>query len=624
MKTFNIGAKIQIAIGVVVFVSSIVTVLWFKDRLQTQTYETAKQNAEEIAVMSLNTLNMFMLTGMISETHNRELFYEKTKASDEIIDFRVFRANSVVSQYGKGLPGEAPQDELDKKVLNSGEIILQNEVIEGKDTIRIVYPYKASKNFRGTDCTVCHNVKDGEVLGATSIVIDVSKNTEDINSTINILWILSVVLFFMMMLFIYIISQKLITEPLNKFKDGLTSFFLFLNRKKLNADLIDIKTDDEISEMAHFVNENIKQIEQTIKEDNELISDAKNVIGRVSNGWYSQNIEKSTSNQSLEEFKNNVNIMIENTKNRFVEIDKILDSYSHNDYRFTLKMSPNDEVGGVFEKLVKGLENLQKTITVMLIENKTTGVVLSNSASSLLANVDKLNQSSSETAIQLSTTTKALEEITSNVSDTFGKVAQMSHLAKSVTLSADQGQTLATKTTTAINEISMQVNEINRAISIIDQIAFQTNILSLNAAVEAATAGEAGKGFAVVAGEVRNLANRSSDAAKEIKDLVELATNKATEGTEIANEMIKGYEGLNQNIATTMDLIKDVNVASKQQQSGVAQINNVIELLESQTKENANIANQTHHISVTTSKLASDLVESANQKQFIGKEDING
>ena len=109
-------------------------------------------------------------------------------------------------------------------------------------------------------------------------------------------------------------------------------------------------------------------------------------------------------------------------------------------------------------------------------------------------------------------------------------------------------------------------------LGVIDQIAFQTNILSLNAAVEAATAGEAGKGFAVVAQEVRNLASRSAEAANEIKALVGTATQKANDGKKISDEMIKGYEELNENITQTISLINDVEAASKEQQTGIEQI----------------------------------------------------
>jgi methyl-accepting chemotaxis protein len=192
----------------------------------------------------------------------------------------------------------------------------------------------------------------------------------------------------------------------------------------------------------------------------------------------------------------------------------------------------------------------------------------------------------------------------------------MSNLANAVTVSATDGLNLAFKTTTAMDEINEKVSAINESITVIDQIAFQTNILSLNAAVEAATAGEAGKGFAVVAQEVRNLAARSAEAAKEIKHLVEEATQKANEGKVISAEMRDGYKILNDNISETIHIIDDVSRASREQMTGIEQINDAVNMLDRVTQENASEANNIKSIADSVSLLANNLLTDAKSKKF--------
>ena len=428
---------------------------------------------------------------------------------------------------------------------------------------------------------------------------------------------LFLVLFFLSYLIISDITGKLL-----KVKEGLLVFFAYLNRESSSVKLLEDKSQDEFGDMAKVINENIERTKNLIEQDNNLIEDAKAVMNRVNNGWYSQFIEKTTSNKSLEEFKNNVNKMIENTKNRFVLVNDVLDQYSKNDFRNKLSLQPNDEKGGVMEALLNGINKLQETITEMLVENKSNGLTLDKSSDILLANVDKLNISSNEAATSLEQTAAALEEITSNIRNNTDNITKMSNYSNNVTNSATNGEKLASQTTIAMDEINVQVNAINEAITVIDQIAFQTNILSLNAAVEAATAGEAGRGFAVVAQEVRNLAARSAEAAKEIKALVENANIKANQGKDIANNMIEGYKELNQNISQTINLIQDIEMSSKEQLTGIEQINDAINSLDQQTQKNAAIASQTHDVAIVTDNIAKLVVNNANSKEFIGKDEV--
>jgi len=358
---------------------------------------------------------------------------------------------------------------------------------------------------------------------------------------------------------------------------------------------------------------------QDITESKKVIDAVKKAIELAKTGLMKQTITESTTNEGIEELKDGVNDLfsIVSTKVNpdLNKISEALASYQKLDFRHRIQ---GNDLGEVSE----GLNGLANVVNEMLVENKSNGLTLDESSNVLLKNVDILNQNSNEAASALEETAAALEEITGNISNNTSNIISMSNLASIVTASVLKGESLANETTIAMNEIDSEVTAINEAITVIDQIAFQTNILSLNAAVEAATAGEAGKGFAVVAQEVRNLAARSAEAANEIKTLVENATNKANGGKKIADEMIDGYSTLNENISKTIDLIKDVEMASKEQLSGIEQINDAVNSLDQQTQQNANIASQTHNVAVDTDTIAKLVVSNANDKEFIGKESV--
>jgi methyl-accepting chemotaxis protein len=274
---------------------------------------------------------------------------------------------------------------------------------------------------------------------------------------------------------------------------------------------------------------------------------------------------------------------------------------------------------GDLKALCNDVNSLGIAITSMLLENKNIGLVLSSNAENLSANVSSLTTSANNQAASLEETAAAIEEITANMQNSSQNIIKMTSYANDVSNSVTEGQDLASKTAKSMDEINEQTNAIADSITIIDQIAFQTNILSLNAAVEAATAGEAGKGFAVVAQEVRNLAARSAEAAKEIKNLVENATNKANDGKKISSEMIEGYERLNGNIRTTLSLISDVSSSSKEQFSAMEQINDTVNKLDHVTQQNALAASEANKVAREVNIIAEKVVTHTNDKEFEGK-----
>ncbi|MCG3660059.1 methyl-accepting chemotaxis protein [Aliarcobacter butzleri] len=423
-----------------------------------------------------------------------------------------------------------------------------------------------------------------------------------------------------------IITLALIVHELDERKNGkllskeLVNFLKNMDNKNVSFE-INTSMASEYSEIKDVIDKREKVLLQKEKEESLLIEEAKIVMNQVKHGIYSQTITSISTNNSLEEFKKSVNEMIIETREHFLNINSILEKYTNYDYKEKLELKRISS-NGEFQHLVDAINKLKEAITQMLVENKINGITLQNSSKILLTNVDKLNLSSNEAANSLKNTSTVLSEITQNVDKTSTQTIQMSSLANAVIGYSKEGLNLAQKTTTAMDEINEKVSAINESITIIDQIAFQTNILSLNAAVEAATAGEAGRGFAVVAAEVRNLANRSTQAAYEIKKLVESANIKANDGKTIANEMIEGYTVLNTNIDKTIELISSVADISKEQQVGIVQINSAINILEQQIKANAEVSSQANNIAIKTSNIANTIVDTTNQKEFEGKEKI--
>ncbi|MFV0562505.1 methyl-accepting chemotaxis protein [Malaciobacter mytili] len=402
-------------------------------------------------------------------------------------------------------------------------------------------------------------------------------------------------------------------------KKGLTDFFAFINFEKDDIHLEIVDSKDELGMMSKIINENINKTKENIQSDKRLIANTIEVANMINKGHLDTRITADSNNPSLSELKNIINEMLHTLNSNFENIMKVLNSYSKLDFKPKIE---DNNLEGIIKELEDDVNILRDIITETLIENKRSGLILSQNAHTLTKNMNEIANAANSQAASLEETAASLEEITSNIRNNTETTVKMADYGEKVKHSVTVGQQLANSTAKSMEEINEQTTAINEAITVIDQIAFQTNILSLNAAVEAATAGEAGKGFSVVAQEVRNLAARSAEAAKEIKELVERAQVKANEGKNIATNMIEGYNLLNKNISKTIELIENVTVASKEQSTGMVQINDTVNNLDKITQENAQNASQADVIAKKTLEISNMIIEHADAKEFDGKESI--
>ncbi len=403
-------------------------------------------------------------------------------------------------------------------------------------------------------------------------------------------------------------------KDLETVNDYFIQFIKFISYEKSEFDYIESTGNSRVDAMFKQWNEQIKLVDKRNKDDMKVLGEVVLTADKVEQGIYKSRIKANSSNPTISTLKTTLNKMLDGLDDSTSRILRVVSSYTNDDFTDSIKVV--DKYKDDMKLLMESINKLGSSLEKNAKSNFINGQTLEQNSSIMTSSMNNLASKANDQAASLEETAAALEEITSITRNNAENATKMAALGQIVKKSVSTGESLASKTANSMDEINEKVNSINEAISVIDQIAFQTNILSLNAAVEAATAGEAGRGFAVVAAEVRNLANRSADAAREIKNLVQEATMKANDGKMVSADMIEGYKELNKNISETIHIIEDVSKASKEQMTGIEQINDAVNMLDRATQENASESNHVKTIAISVSQLAHELLVDAKSKKF--------
>ncbi|MFV7790897.1 methyl-accepting chemotaxis protein [Aliarcobacter lanthieri] len=417
-------------------------------------------------------------------------------------------------------------------------------------------------------------------------------------------------------IFVFFITSRGITKNINNFILYFKEFLNFVTYKQNKIEKRDIKGNCEFSKMSKQINDVIDEFDGKYKDDMRVIGESILTFDKLRKGVFRCRIKSTTSNPMINTLKNTINEALDDLEKYMKDIENILMSYTNNNYKSRINISKELIDESRLLKVMKSVNILGDTLSSQSKQNLDNGNILENNSKVLKSSIEKLTTKLLEQTNSLEFTTQAVDKISNITKNNTQNALQMSSLGEIVKKSVEEGYNLTNQTNLSMDEINSKVLAINEAISIIDQISFQTNILSLNAAVEAATAGEAGKGFAVVAQEVRSLANKSSEAANDIKNLVDIANLKANEGKEISNKMQEGYKNLFSNITQTLEIIQNVSSAANEQRKGIEEVNQAIITLEKISKENEEETIQVNNITKEVSEMAYEVLEEAKNKIF--------
>lgn len=312
-------------------------------------------------------------------------------------------------------------------------------------------------------------------------------------------------------------------------------------------------------------------------------NEVERLIGAAALGELNERMKEEEFQGFFKVLAAGINRMMDAVVTPMTEAQAVLSGLAQGDLMKNMTGDYQGTFAQIKESMNLAIKNLTETVTAVreASENVTAA------SQEIRQGNDDLSQRTSEQASALEETSASMEEMTSTVKQNADNAKQGSQLAMTAKEVAEKGGEVTVRAVEAMEEINRSSKKIADIINVIDEIAFQTNLLALNAAVEAARAGEQGRGFAVVATEVRNLAQRSASAAKEIKELINESVQKVNDGSGLVNESGKTLEEIVTSVKRVTDIMSEISSASQEQSSGVEQVNKAIMEMDKTTQQNA-------------------------------------
>ncbi|MBC2773951.1 HAMP domain-containing protein [Rhizobium sp. AQ_MP] len=393
----------------------------------------------------------------------------------------------------------------------------------------------------------------------------------------------------------FLLARRGIVNPIR----SLTAIMTEMASGKLGNSIPGTERKDEIGEMARALeifrtNEEQMRVMEAQEaalhaQSKDLQTSISGIVAAAAAGDFSKRISKTYDDADLQRFAGSVNELVENVDRGVTEVRRVIAALADADL--------THEMEGQFQGAFAELQgNVNQTMAVLrqTMQNilHAAGTITGNSGE-LSSAANQLARRTEQQAASLEETAAALEEITTTVKTSTQRAKEASHMVQETKNSAGKSGDIVRNAIDAMGRIEQSSQKISQIISVIDEIAFQTNLLALNAGVEAARAGEAGRGFAVVAQEVRELAQRSANAAKEIKTLINTSAEEVKGGVSLVlstGEALKEIESL---VNRVNDHVVTIARAAEEQSAALGEINTSVNHMDQMTQQNAAMVEET-------------------------------
>ena len=314
----------------------------------------------------------------------------------------------------------------------------------------------------------------------------------------------------------------------------------------------------------------------------------QNLVTSAAAGDFSNRLDTTTTSGFMKALSESINEVMERVETSLGELSSVIANMA--DGNLTSRMV--NDYQGVFKELKNDTNRMAGKMEQVVARINISAGAVSSGASEIALGTDDLSSRTESQASALQQTASSMEEMASIVKNSSENAGNASNLAEATREAAREGAALADQAVSAMGKLETSSARINEITGVIDEIAFQTNLLALNAAVEAARAGDAGKGFAVVASEVRSLAQRSAEAAKDIKGLIALSTNEVRSSAALVNQAGKALNDIVNAISDVADIMTRIAGGAHEQAAGIEQISASVSTMEGMTQQNASLVEQ--------------------------------